>query len=99
MALLDRNASATQCHIHADDKSANQTNLVYSPVGRYARCVSRVGAIVKMMRPMLKENLILPLHGLRGLAAISVVIAHSRDLLALPVDNLSGSVGVMLFSR
>lgn len=46
---------------------------------------------------MIKENLILPLHGLRGLAAMSVVLAHSRDLLALPVEGLSGSVGVMLF--
>lgn len=46
---------------------------------------------------MAETNLIKPLHGLRAVAAFTVVIAHTTNLTDLGLVGNSGSIGVILF--
>jgi peptidoglycan/LPS O-acetylase OafA/YrhL len=44
-----------------------------------------------------RTQLIGTLHGLRGIAALTVVIAHSRGMTGVPLPSVAGSMGVLLF--
>jgi len=43
------------------------------------------------------NTFIAPLHGLRGMAALAVVFAHSQRMTHIPIQQMAGAMGVMLF--
>lgn len=44
-----------------------------------------------------KNKLIGTLHGLRGIAALTVVIGHSRGFTGIPLPDMAAAMGVLLF--
>lgn len=44
-----------------------------------------------------KNQLIRTLHGLRGVAALTVVVGHSRGFTGMPLPDMAAAMGVLLF--